>query len=186
MTVSHNVFDYDVLWKSLSTRTTSSAFPLSELLPLDKAYLYLVTCYHCVNRSKNIMVRLPDTSEHIQATLVVAAPHMDVALIQIPRSKNCVSLERGTADVGLGENVFACGYGNGASHITMTLGVVSGRESALQFDSAVNGGNSGGPLVNSKDEVVGLVMSSRERRTPTTRFPSNTWWACSNTFGVMK
>ena len=67
----------------------------------------------------------------------------------------------------LGEEVIAIGYPLGGllgDEPTVSVGIVSAkRDNRLQTDAALNPGNSGGPLVNSSGEVVGVVVSRLEQ-----------------------
>jgi serine protease Do len=72
-----------------------------------------------------------------------------------------------SADITIGEEVVAIGYAEGLpGQATVTTGIVSAVrtlsdhygnwEQYIQTDAAINGGNSGGPLVNLKGEVIGI------------------------------
>ena len=95
----------------------------------------------------------------------------DVAVIKIdPQGLDLVPVMLGDSDaVKVGESVFAIGSPFGVYASTMTAGIVSATkrtvespeagftiQNAIQTDAAINRGNSGGPLFNSRSEVVGL------------------------------
>jgi S1-C subfamily serine protease len=105
------------------------------------------------------------------ATITGARPEHDLAVLQaqtIPDDLFAATM-RSTADLALGDQVVAVGFPFGIGP-SVTAGVVSGlrREfrspegkrvltNLIQFDAAVNPGNSGGPLVTPDGEVVGIV-----------------------------
>src|ERR1041384_2602655 len=129
---------------------------------------YILTNYHVVEGAQSIEVVLGDQSRH-PAKYIGADQRNDVALIKIdPKGKQLTTLK--LADSGaiqVGQKVLAIGNPFGFQS-TLTTGVVSavGRtvqtsqttfiEEAIQTDAAINRGNSGGPLINSHGEVIGI------------------------------
>src|SRR5215467_7633236 len=129
---------------------------------------YILTNYHVVEGAQSIEVVLGDQSRY-PAKFVGADQRNDVALVKIePKGKHLVALM--LADSGslqVGQKVLAIGNPFGFQ-ATRTTGVVSalGRtvqtsqttfiEEAIQTDAAINQGNSGGPLINSHGEVIGI------------------------------
>lgn len=129
---------------------------------------YILTNYHVVEGAQSIEVVLGDQSRY-PAKFVGADQRNDVALVKIePKGKHLVALT--LADSGslqVGQKVLAIGNPFGFQS-TLTTGVVSalGRtvqtsqstfiEEAIQTDAAINQGNSGGPLINSHGEVIGI------------------------------
>jgi serine protease Do len=124
---------------------------------------YVLTNYHVVADSDEILVRLSDRREFV-ADLVGADKRTDVALLRIP-SENLpvVSIGR-SEDLKVGEWVLAIGSPFGFEH-SVTAGIVSAKGRNLpkenyvpfiQTDVAINPGNSGGPLFNLKGDVVGM------------------------------
>jgi len=131
---------------------------------------YLLTNYHVVRGADRVTVRLTDAKgvrRALAGRIVGTDPHTDTALLQItPGSVPLVTVPLGDSDtVQLGDWVVAIGnpmYLTG----TVTCGVVSGLhrqvrqnliEDFIQVDAAVNPGNSGGPILNTRGEVVGIV-----------------------------
>jgi S1-C subfamily serine protease len=130
---------------------------------------YVVTNYHVVQGAQNIEVTLGDRT-HYPAKFVGADERNDVALVKIDlKGKAITALPLGDSDnLLVGQKVLAIGNPFGAFSSTLTTGVVSavGRtiqtgdttiiDEAIQTDAAINQGNSGGPLLNSHGEVIGI------------------------------
>src|SRR5262249_15199755 len=129
---------------------------------------YILTNNHVVEGGQSIEVVLGDRSRY-PAKFIGADPRNDVALIKIePKAKPLVALPLGdSGSLQVGQKVLAIGNPFGFQS-TLTTGVVSalGRtvqtsestfiDEAIQTDAAINRGNSGGPLINSRGEVIGI------------------------------
>ena len=129
---------------------------------------YILTNYHVIEGAQSIEVVLGDQSRH-SAKYIGADQRNDVALIKIdPRGKQLASLKLGDSNsIQVGQKVLAIGNPFGFQS-TLTTGVVSavGRtvrttettaiEEAIQTDAAINRGNSGGPLIDSHGDVIGI------------------------------
>ena len=129
---------------------------------------YLLTNYHVVEGAQTIEVTLGDRSQY-KATFVGADTRNDVALIKIdPKGKSLATLPLGdSATLLVGQSVLAIGNPFRFSS-TLTTGVISalGRtvqtgdttfiDEAIQTDASINLGNSGGPLLDSRGEVIGI------------------------------
>src|SRR5881275_894275 len=129
---------------------------------------YILTNYHVVEGAQSIEVVLGDQSRH-PAKYIGADQRNDVALIKIdPKGKQLAALKLGDSSaIQVGQKVLAIGNPFGFQS-TLTTGVVSalGRtvqtsqttfiDEAIQTDAAINRGNSGGPLINSHGEVIGI------------------------------
>lgn len=129
---------------------------------------YIVTNNHVVEQSNNIEVVLND-KRSFKAKVIGIDPATDLALLKINAEK-LVSIPFGNSDVlKVGEWVLAVGNPFNLTS-TVTAGIVSAKarninlsrrstysiESFIQTDAAVNPGNSGGALVNTKGELVGI------------------------------
>ncbi len=128
---------------------------------------YIVTNNHVIDRSSEIEVVLND-KRTFKATLVGADPSTDIALLKIDAEDLSV-IPFGNSDaVKVGEWVLAVGNPFNLTS-TVTAGIVSAKarninilsaemkiESFIQTDAAVNPGNSGGALVNTRGELVGI------------------------------
>lgn len=128
---------------------------------------YIVTNNHVVDNSTSIKVTLNDKKEY-EANLVGKDPSTDLALIKI-NARELAFVPFGNSDsLSLGEWVLAVGNPFGLES-TVTAGIVSAKgrsinildgdypiESFIQTDAVVNPGNSGGALVNSLGELIGI------------------------------
>ena len=124
----------------------------------------IVTNNHVVEGVDWIRVVLSDGSE-VEAEIVGQDPKTDLALIRVPPSDLLHPLPLGDSDVILpGDWVVAIGNPFGLDH-TVTVGIVSAKgrdlghgpyDDYIQTDAAMNPGNSGGPLLNMRGEVVGI------------------------------
>jgi S1-C subfamily serine protease len=129
---------------------------------------YILTNFHVVEGAQSIEVVLGDQS-HYPAKFIGADQRNDVALLKIdPKGKHLVALSLGdSGSLQVGQKVLAIGNPFGFQS-TLTTGVVSalGRtvqtsqttfiDEAIQTDAAINRGNSGGPLINTHGEVIGI------------------------------
>ncbi|HSQ02763.1 MAG TPA: trypsin-like peptidase domain-containing protein [Burkholderiales bacterium] len=132
----------------------------------------ILTNFHVVSAAKRIGVVFEDGTKS-EANIVGVRPEHDLAVIRatvIPDDLVPATL-RSTADLQVGDEVIAVGFPFGIGPSTSS-GIVSGlrREyqspggerllsNLIQFDAAVNPGNSGGPLVTTDGEVVGIVTA---------------------------
>jgi serine protease Do len=126
---------------------------------------YIITNYHVVLRASEVSVELSDGSRH-DAQVVGTDPATDLAVLKIGAANLTVAPWGKSADMEVGDPVLAIGNPFGLAR-TVTAGIVSatGRHAMvehinytdfLQTDAAVNPGNSGGPLVNMKGQIVGI------------------------------
>ncbi len=126
---------------------------------------YILTNYHVVEDAEEVTVQLSDRSTYA-ATLVGTDPATDLALLKID-APSLIPLQWGDSRaLEVGDWVLAIGNPFGLDR-SVTAGIVSGKrrhrvvpgmtyQDFLQTDAAVNPGNSGGPLVNLRGEVVGV------------------------------
>ncbi len=132
---------------------------------------YVLTNHHVIDRAERITVKLSD-GRTLRARLVGTDPLIDIALIKIDAAGPLPFAPLGDSDsLRVGEWVCAIGNPLAYEH-TVTVGVVSyiGRklfdrslDNYIQTDAAINFGNSGGPLLNGRGEVIGInaAISSR-------------------------
>ena len=124
---------------------------------------YIVTNNHVVEGADELTITLNDNRE-FSARIIGTDSNTDLALIKID-GKNLPTLPIGDSDkVKVGEWVIAIGNPFGFNN-TVTAGIISakartlganGVESFIQTDAAINAGNSGGALVNTQGELVGI------------------------------
>ncbi len=128
---------------------------------------YIVTNNHVIDDADEISVVLNDKRE-FKAKLIGTDPSTDVALIKIDASGLATLKFSNSDNLRLGEWVLAVGNPFNLTS-TVTAGIVSAKsrdiginpdqmriESFIQTDAAVNPGNSGGALVNTRGELVGI------------------------------
>lgn len=132
---------------------------------------YIITNDHVAGNATEITVTLTDGSHH-QAKIIGTDPTSDICLIKI-EGLNFPYIDLGDSeDIIIGEWVIALGNPFGLFDLndkpTVTVGVISALGmnlepinnrfylNMIQTDAAINGGNSGGPLVNSLGEVIGM------------------------------
>jgi serine protease Do len=132
---------------------------------------YILTNHHVIDGAERITVTLAD-GRTFRGEVAGTDPAIDVALIKISGSHDLPEAPLGNSDeLRVGEWVCAIGNPLGYVH-SVTVGVVSfiGRklfdpslDDYIQTDAAINFGNSGGPLINSRGEVIGInsAISSR-------------------------
>jgi len=130
---------------------------------------YILTNNHIVEKAEKVTVNTVQGKEY-SAKVVGTDSMTDIALIKI-EAKDVPFAELGdSAEMKVGEWVLAIGNPYGLDH-TVTAGIVSakGRDLApgdsstyqdfIQTDAAINRGNSGGPLINMKGEVIGITSN---------------------------
>jgi serine protease Do len=128
---------------------------------------YILSNYHVIEAADSILVTLADRRT-FAAAVVGFDPLIDIALLKIDAA-DLPAVQLGDADdLQIGDWVLAIGHPLGKG-ITLTQGIVGalgrqaqiiedeyGIESFIQTDAAINMGNSGGPLLNLRGEVVGI------------------------------
>jgi serine protease Do len=125
---------------------------------------FLLTNHHVIEGAERITVTLAD-GRVFRGEVVGADPAIDVALLRLPNASNLPEAPLGDSDE-LRPGEWVCAIGNPLGYVhSVTVGVVSfiGRklydqslDDYIQTDAAINLGNSGGPLINSRGEVVGI------------------------------
>ena len=132
---------------------------------------YILTAQHVVDKAKEVEVRLADL-QRLPAKLIAADSQVDLALLKIEANRELPVLALGDSDsVRVGELAVIFGYPFGRES-SMNLGIVSrpGRtyqDSAgyemIQTDAGAYAGGSGGPLLNGKGHVIGMITMASER-----------------------
>ncbi len=132
---------------------------------------YIITNDHVVGNASKVVVSMTD-GEHVEAEIIGKDSFSDIALLKINKSGLPFIKLGNSDDVIIGEWVVALGNPFGLFEVnqkpTVTVGVVSATgmklnsnenrfyRNMIQTDAAINSGNSGGPLVNSIGEVIGM------------------------------
>ena len=138
---------------------------------------YIVTNHHVIASATSVTVTMYDGSEY-PATVVGSDSDYDVAVLKI----NATGLQPVTLgsseDVNVGDTVLAIGNPLGELTFSMSQGIVSCCDRAInvdgtpfnmiQVDASINPGNSGGPLMNLYGEVVGIVSAKYSSYSDTT------------------
>ena len=133
----------------------------------------ILTNNHVIEHAERITVKFSD-GRSVRARVIGADPDADVALIKVDGQANLAVAPLGdSSTLRTGEWVCAIGNPLGYEH-SVTVGVVSflgrklfdpGLDNYIQTDAAINFGNSGGPLINTRGEVIGITAAISARAT---------------------
>ncbi len=124
----------------------------------------VVTNFHVVQDAEQIEIRLPNGDVyHVTGTRGVDQDR-DLAVLQIPGFDLPVVKLGNSNDVKPGDRIVVIGTALGVLENTVTTGVISGIRQLegyqlFQMDAAVSPGNSGGPVVNDRGEVIGVTVA---------------------------
>lgn len=158
--------------KSLtSSESSATAAGTGFILSSDG---YIATNKHVVSGATKIGVLLDDGTAFEDVELIGTDPLNDFAIIKIKDAKDLTPIKLGDSKtISAGQQVIAIGNALGAYQNSVTSGIISGKGRSLtatdssrtqietlsdmiQTDAAINGGNSGGPLLNAAGEVIGI------------------------------
>lgn len=125
----------------------------------------ILTNYHVVEGMTSIMVKL-QSGEQLRGTIIGSDEETDIAVIKVNAGHDLPAVTLGNSDdTQVGDWVLAVGSPFGLEQ-TVTAGIISTKERQtdpsasfrrfIQTDAAINRGNSGGPLVNMRGEVIGI------------------------------
>ena len=156
-------------------QTTQSASSGSGFIISEDGYI--VTNYHVINGASSVKVTLYNGDTY-DATVIGGDSDYDVAVLKINASGLQPVTLGESADVNVGDTVLAIGNPLGELTFSMSQGIVSSCDRAInvdgtpfnmiQVDCSINPGNSGGPLVNLYGEVVGIVSAKYSTYSSTT------------------
>ena len=127
----------------------------------------VVTNRHVVKGARQVSVALA-SGDQLQGRVTGQHESADLAYIQIENRDTFETIPTGDSDaLRVGDEVIAVGYPLGSLLVGMTptvsVGIVSAkRDGLIQTDASLNPGNSGGPLLNTDGQVVGVVVSRLE------------------------
>ncbi len=133
----------------------------------------VVTCAHVV-RGENIdgiMLKFQDTDPMVPAKIVLLDHEHDIALLaydDAEQKRKPLSPSKQPDDVLEGMSIFFAGYPLAINTLMTHCGIISSKVndatgmSRYSLDGTVNPGNSGGPLMNMKGEVIGVINSMRQ------------------------
>lgn len=127
---------------------------------------YIITNFHCIYKQKYIKAYFWDKDDWNEYDIEVIGedPLADLALLKILNKEKVVPhLNFFKGEITIGEEVYAMGHPMGMAW-TLTKGIISSNDryarhpyvKAVQTDTAINQGNSGGPLLNMKGEIIGI------------------------------
>lgn len=162
--------------KALKRKALGSGFII------DKSGL-IMTNNHVVQKATDITVVTADEKEY-KAKVIGTDPRTDLALIKITATDAALpTLTLGDSDkMEVGDWVISIGNPLGLAH-TVTQGIVSAKarflglgpyDNFIQTDAPVNPGNSGGPLLNLRGEVIGVTTAMATAQAIAFAIPSNT------------
>ena len=132
----------------------------------------ILTAYHVVFDASDIQVIFADGSE-AAAEIIATEPENDIAVLHPQQSPGLIvpAVLGNLSGVRIGDETYAVGNPLGLSG-SLSAGIISGfdrsvpvnedgqrLEGLIQFDAAVNPGNSGGPLLNRQGQVIGIVTA---------------------------
>ena len=160
-------------WPTIYDQLKHSVVLIQTDLGLGSGFVYnekghIITNYHVIEDASTIQVTFIDGSI-TSANIIGTDPYSDLAIIKVDSQDATLEpvVLGVSSDLAVGEPVAAMGNPFGLSD-TLTVGIVSALERTMeaagnyviidiiQIDAAVNPGNSGGPLVNIKGQVVGV------------------------------
>ena len=164
---------------SISTRSRDDRFGgqgsgSGFIFAIDDDYVYIATSFHVIENSVGLDVSLDD-EEMAPAFIIGTDPPSDMAVIGVAKpdmdALNATYKAAAFGDSSLmqvGDQVVAIGNSMGIGQ-TVTYGIISALNkqitvegknfNVMQTDAAINRGNSGGPLINAKGEVIGINMA---------------------------
>lgn len=125
---------------------------------IDKSGIIL-TSAHVIDMGKSVIVTMSNGQNYNAKVLTHIGENKDIALLKInaPRDLNTVKLGN-SEKIKVGQKVFAIGNPFGFSG-TLTQGIISRidyTKKRIQTDAAINPGSSGGPLLNTHGEIIGI------------------------------
>lgn len=126
---------------------------------------YVLTARHVIEDAISVQVAVWN-GKTFQATIVGFSASLDAAILKV-NGTGFPTLPLGNSDKAqIGHEILVLGYpyatSLGTESITATRGIISGlraRRQLIQIDAALNPGNSGGPVINLRGEVIGIAVA---------------------------
>jgi serine protease Do len=150
---------YDFDWKSPFNKSSNNN-SIGTGFFIDSEYI--LTCCHVVENSLKIYINIPSQDkEKYEVELISCCPCLDIALLKTNVYKSKYHLELDDSDKSKAtDKIIAVGYPLGLENAKYSAGIISGiEEHFFQIDAPINEGNSGGPLLNSNNKVIGINTS---------------------------
>lgn len=127
---------------------------------------YIITNHHVVYDADNVTITLSDGSQH-QAIIIGSDDKTDIAILKVEAEGLVPATMGNSSDVFVGDDVVVVGNPLGQLGGTVTNGIISALDreitidgtvmSLLQTNAAINQGNSGGGMFNSRGELIGII-----------------------------
>jgi S1-C subfamily serine protease/predicted TPR repeat methyltransferase len=123
----------------------------------------LLTSYHIIEQARGFVVKLPNGAFFEMEQIMYVDPQIDFAMLKVA-GRNLPALKLGDSNSArVGDEVIALGNPLGLE-ISVSTGIISGRRGdghvLLQTTAPISEGSSGGPLLNTRGEVIGITISS--------------------------
>lgn len=168
------IVNYARPWSiSHKERSTGSGFAI-DLIGFKKPTKYILTNAHCVNEASYVTVRKQGISRTFKAEIEAIGYEIDLAILSVDNKdfwNDTPTLMLGDIPSKLSK-VQVFGYPLGGYNVSITQGVVNriqiipyfnvAKGITIQIDAPINFGNSGGPAVNEKGEVVGIAFAGED------------------------
>lgn len=142
---------------------------------------YILTAHHVVDGAREIEVRLADR-QRLRGKVVTSEPHVDLAILKVDGTRELPTLPLGDSDtLKVGELAATLGFPFGFES-SLSLGTISRRGrnqnisagfEFIQTDAGASAGSSGGPLIDMRGHVAGMITMASERGTMGFAVPVN-------------
>lgn len=123
----------------------------------------ILTAQHVVSDAHHVVVRHPGKGGFSAARVVYESPDDDIAVLRVERTLEPLVLDASAAALRVRQTAFAVGYPLDAtrSFAQSARGIIAGHldDGTVQLDMDVNPGNSGGPLLDERDRVIGMIVA---------------------------
>ena len=131
----------------------------------------VLTAHHVVENANSVLMSSQDINkgDPIECDVFAINPYLDVAVLKcdIPQNDDPKAFECGSSNtLRPSDDFLALGFADATYYLNTTKGILSGKRdyphNRFQTDAAINGGNSGGPILNAKGHVVGICTSGMD------------------------